>query len=103
MGSFGGLRNWLFLAVVGLLLAIGGVVMEDSRARIQNVESRMLEMRSAHDKDLNELRERWNTEYQGLISNQGQSGERLGKVETELRVEHEEIISRLDRIEAKLH
>lgn len=103
MGSFGGLRNWLFLAVFGLLITVGGVMEQDNRARVSSLEIRMMELRTAHDKDLNELRERWNTEYQGIISNQGQSGERLGKVETELRVEHEEIISRLDRIEAKLH
>lgn len=102
MGSFGGLRNWLFLAVVGLLLMLGGAVIQDSRSRIEKNETAIIEIRGAHEKDLRELRERWNTEYQGILQTQGQNGERLGKAETEIRVSHEEIIGRLDRIDATI-
>src|SRR3954467_2568627 len=79
MGSFGGLRNWLFAAVVGLLMVIGSVVMQDSRNRIDKNEAAVLDLRSTHEKDLRELRDRWNAEYQGILQTQGQNGERLGK------------------------
>lgn len=52
---------------------------------------------------MNELRERWNAEYQGILTTQGQNGERLGRLETELHTQHQDIVARLDRIESKLH
>lgn len=103
MGSFGGLRNWIFGIVVALVTVFGGVLIQSSRDAIANLEVRQDALRDRHEKDLNELRERWNAEYQGILTTQGQNGERLGRLETELHTQHQDLVSRLDRIEAKLH
>lgn len=102
MGSFGGLRNWIFGAVVALVTVLGGVFIESSRDAIAKLEAKQEILRDHHERDLNELRERWNAEYQGLLTTQGQNGERLGRLETELHTQHQDLVARLDRIEAKL-
>lgn len=102
MGSFSGLRNWVFGVLVSLLGFVGGIGLMDLRAQISRTQAEYEQMREKHDKELGELRERWNAEYQGIITYQGQASERIGRLETELRTQHSEIMSRLDRIEAKI-
>lgn len=103
MGSFGGLRNWIFGIVVSLLAILGGAMIQENKSATARLEFKQEALRDKHERDMNELRERWNAEYQGILTTQGQNGERLGRLETELHTQHQDIVARLDRIESKLH
>lgn len=103
MGSFSGLRNWIFGAIAALVVFLGGAFIQNNSAAISRLEIKQEALRDKHEKDLNELRERWNLEYQNILTTQGQNGERLGRLETELHTQHQDLVARLDRIEAKLH
>lgn len=103
MGSFGGLRNWIFGAIAALVVFLGGTFIQNNSTAISRLEIKQEALRDKHEKDLNELRERWNLEYQSILTTQGQNGERLGRLETELHTQHQDLVARLDRIEAKLH
>lgn len=102
MGSFGGLRNWIFGIVVSLVTVLGGAFIQSNSQQIAKLQVQYETLKDVHVKDLQELRERWNAEYTGIIQTQGQNGERLGKLETELRTQHSEIMNRLDRIDATI-
>ncbi len=88
--NFGRFRDWLLALVVALLLGLVGWIAQDKIGSSAKLEI-----------EIQELRERMNVEYTATVRTQGDYGERLGRLETRISIQNEEILKRLDRIESQ--
>lgn len=98
LDSFSSFRRWL----IGLLLAsfgiLGGIVIQADRARVVELAAEVTRDKADNEKDLRELRDRINAEYNGQVKATGDVSERLGRVETALA----DISKHIDSIDGKI-
>lgn len=100
--TFGRFRDWFLALLVALLLGLVGWIAQDKLGGAAHAEAKAADRYEQLEAEIRELRERMNVEYTATVKAQGEHGERLGKLETRISVENDEILKRLDRIESRL-
>lgn len=102
LATFGRFRDWLLALVVALLIGLVSWIAQDKLGTSAHAEAKAADRYEALEAEIRELRERMNVEFTATVKSQGEHGERLGKLETRISVENDEILKRLDRIESRL-
>lgn len=102
LATFGRFRDWLLALLVALLLGLVGWIAQDKLGSSAHAEAKASDRYEQLEAEIRELRERMNVEFTSTVKSQGEHGERLGKLETRISVENDEILKRLDRIESRL-
>lgn len=103
LGTYSRFKDRLTLMMVALILALIGFIVQD-QIRGKSHDQEIVERRLSNiEMDQRQFKDRVNSQFDERLRMLADHAERLKAVETDIKASREEILRRLDRIEAKLH
>jgi flagellar motility protein MotE (MotC chaperone) len=103
LGTYSRFKDRLTLMMVALVLALIGFIVQD-QVRGKSHDQEATERRLGNiEMDQRQFKDRVNSQFDERLRMLSDHAERLKAVETDIKASREEILRRLDRIEAKLH
>lgn len=103
LGTYNKFKDRLTLALIALVLGLIAFIAQDQLRGKTNDQVAMERRLANIETDQRQFKDRVNAQFDERLRIISDHGERLKAVETDVRVSREEILRRLDRIEAKLH